>query len=116
MRSGFFAAFVLGIALVLAPGFSRADEGTSLEQLVVEGAQSKAQHEALAQHYEEQASAARKLANRHESTGRAYLGGKGGNKQLFQNHCKRIAEQQRAMAEEYDALAKLHREQAAQAN
>jgi hypothetical protein len=115
MRRRFVVAFLLG-ALALAPGFAGAQEGSgSLEQLVAETAHTKAEHQALAKFYTEEAADARKLANRHQSMGRAYLGSKGMNKQAFTNHCKRIAEQQEAMAKEFDALAKLHEEEAKKA-
>jgi hypothetical protein len=86
-----------------------------LEEIVVETAQSKAQHQALANYYAGQAADARKLANRHKGMSRAYLGSKGGNTQPMGNHCKKIADQQEAMAKEYDALAKLHEDEAAKA-
>jgi hypothetical protein len=108
-------AVMLG-ALALAPGFAGAQEhGGSLEELVAETAQTKAEHEALAKHYSEQAAAARSLASRHQAMGRAYLGGKSGNKQAFSNHCKRVSEQQEGMAKEFEALAKLHEEEAKKA-
>ena len=47
--------------------------------------------------------------------GRAYLGGKSMNKQGMTNHCNRIAEQQEAIAKEYDELAKMHRDEAKKA-
>src|SRR5512145_1157308 len=105
-------AALLG-ALALAPGVAGAqEEGGALEELVVEMAHTKAEHQALAKYYTEKATDARKLASRHQSMGRAYLGGKGMNKQALTSHCKRIAEQQEAMAKEFDALAKLHEEEA----
>jgi len=115
MSRRFVVAFLLG-ALTLAPGFALAQEGGgSLEEVVVEMAHTKAEHQALAKFYGEKAADARALASRHQSMGRAYLGGKGGNKQAFTNHCKRIAEQQDAMAKEFDELAKLHEEEAKKA-
>ena len=109
--------FTLSTTFVLPPGTSWADEeGTSLEQLVVEMAHTKAEHQALADYYADKAADARKLASRHQSMGRAYLGGKSMNKQAFQNHCKRIAEQQEATAKEFDALAQLHAEEAKKAD
>jgi hypothetical protein len=46
---------------------------------------------------------------------RAYLGGKSGNKQAFVDHCMKIAKQQEEIAKEYDALAKLHEDEAKKA-
>jgi len=100
-------------ALALAPGFANAQQDSgSLEQLVAETADTKAEHQALVKYYVEQAANARALANRHKAMERAYLGSKSGNKLPMTNHCKRIAEQQEAMAKEFDALAKLHEDEA----
>ena len=115
MSRRFVVAVLLG-ALALSPTFAAAqDEDSSIEQLVVEMAHTKAEHQALAKFYTEKAADARKLASRHQSMARAYLGGKGMNKQPMTSHCKRIAEQQEAIAKEYDALAKLHQDEAKQA-
>jgi hypothetical protein len=114
MSRRLFVAVLLG-ALALSPALAGAQEDSSLEQLVVEMAHTKTEHQALAKFYTEKAADARKLASRHQSMARAYLGGKGMNKQALTTHCKRIAEQQEAMAKEYDALAKLHEDEAKQA-
>ena len=116
MTRRFAIALLLG-ALAVAPGFAGAEEeeGASLEQLMVESAHTKAEHQALAKYYTEKAADARKLASRHHSMHRAYLGSKGMNKQAFVDHCNRLAEEQEAIAKEYDALAKLHEEEAKQA-
>jgi hypothetical protein len=91
------------------------EEGGSLEQTMAEMAHTKAEHQALASYYTQQAAAARKEAKRHHAMHRAYLGSKAGNKQAFVSHCMRLAEQQEAMAKEFDALAKLHEAEAANA-
>ena len=115
MSRSLAVALLLG-ALALAPGFAGAQqEGGGLEELVVEMAHTKAEHQALAKYYTAKAADARELAARHEAMARAYLGGKGMNKQAMGGHCKRIAEQQQAMAKEYDALAKLHEDEAKKA-
>ena len=107
---------LLAGTLALAPGFASAqDDNASLEELVAETADTKAEHQALAKYYGEKAAEARKLGHRHQSMGRAYLGGKSMNKQAYTTHCKRISEQPEAMAKEYDALAKLHEEEAKKA-
>jgi ABC-type transporter MlaC component len=115
MSRSLVVAVLLG-ALALSPSFAAAqDEDASIEQLVVEMAHTKAEHQALAKFYAEKADEARKLASRHQGMARAYLGGKGMGKQPMTSHCKRIAEQQEAIAKEYDALAKLHEDEAKQA-
>lgn len=112
MRSKFTVAVLLG-ALALAPSLTLADEGAhSLEQLVVESADSPADHAALATHFRAKAASARAEANRHESMGRAYTGGKMMERTQMQSHCKKIAANYGALAAEYDELAKLHEAEA----
>jgi hypothetical protein len=112
MSRRFVVALLLG-ALALAPSFAGAQEDSgSLEQLLAGTAHTKAEHQALAKYYAEAAADARALASRHQAMGRAYLGSKSGNKQAFTDHCKKIAGQQEAMAKEFDALAKMHEDEA----
>ncbi len=107
MHSRIATAFFLG-ALALAPGFAWAkDASTSLEQLVVEMAQTPAQHAALAEHYRAKASEARAAAARHQSMGRSYGSGKLGTRGAS-IHCKKLSEQNTAMAADFEELAKLH--------
>ena len=115
MSRRFVVAVLLG-ALALAPSFASAQEDSgSLEQLLAGTADTKAEHQALAKYYDEQAAEARVMARRHQAIGRAYVGSKGANTQTLQRHCQKIAEQQEAMAKEYDALAKLHEDEAKKA-
>ena len=108
MRRNFGVALLLG-ALALAPSVVIAgEEGHSLEQLVVESADSPADHAALANHYRAKAAAARAEAKRHEGMARAYTGGKFMERSRMQSHCKKIAANENAIAAEYDELAKLH--------
>lgn len=108
MRSKFGVAVLLG-ALALAPSLTVAQEGAaSLEQLVVESADSPADHAALANYYRAKAAAARAEAKRHEGMARAYTGGKMMERARMQSHCKKIAKDHDAIAMEYDELAKLH--------
>jgi hypothetical protein len=112
MRSQTRIALLLG-ALAFAPGLAVAEEGGhSLEQLVIESADSPADHAALATHYRAKAAAARAEANRHESLGRVYTGGKMMQRAQMQSHCKKIAADHNAIAAEYDKLAKLHEAEA----
>ena len=107
-------ALLIG-AFSLAPQFAVAQEsGGSAEETVVEMADTKAEHEALAKQYQKKAADARAEAKRHEAMSRAYLGGvrSGGGNQPFATHCKRIAEKQEAIAAEYDGLAKMHADEA----
>jgi hypothetical protein len=100
-------------ALALSPALSQAEEDSHpLEQLAVETAQTPAQHIALAQHYREEAREARDSMHRHERMARSYAGGKSARKVPMERHCKSLAEKYAEMSEEYDALAKLHQEEA----
>jgi hypothetical protein len=115
MIARFAFALLLG-ALTLHPGWAGAgEEAQSLEVLVVEIAKTPAQHTALANYYRAKAEHARAEASRHESMGRAYLGGKSTQRQAFQNHCRKLTEEEQALAQEYEALAKLHEEEAKKA-
>ena len=115
MSRKFGVALLLG-ALALAPGFASAQQDSgSLEQLVAGTAHTKAEHQALANYYKAQAAEARTVASRHQAIGRAYLGSKGANTKTLQGHCQKITEQQEATAKEYDALAKLHEDEAKKA-
>lgn len=116
MRSKIKLAILLG-ALILSPGLSiAADEGHppghdghSLEQLVIETADSPADHAALAKHYRAKAAEARAEASRHEKMSRSYyMGQKRGALDQMGRHCKKIAANSTSSAAEYDALADLH--------
>ena len=66
------------------------------------------QHAALAEYYRAKADDARSEMRRHEKMAGAYVRGKATERRRMQQHCKKISEQQAALAQEYDALAKLH--------
>lgn len=100
-------------ALALSPGLALAEEGThSLEQVVVEMANTPAEHAALAQYYRAKAEDALAEARRHESMGRSYTGGKITQRQRMKRRCQKLSEKQAQIADEYMALAKLHEEEA----
>ena len=115
MNRSFVVALLLG-ALALAPALAGAQEDKgNLEQFMVETAHTKAEHQALADHYKQEAAEARAKASFHKSMEQAYLGSKSGNKTAATNHCKKIWKQQEAIAQEFDALAKLHEDEAKKA-
>ena len=111
MVSRIASGLLLG-ALALSPGLALAEEGHSLEQVVVEMAETPAQHTALAQYYAQKAQEARAEARQHESMGRVYTGGKLVQRQRMQRHCQNLSEKYAAAADDYAALAKLHEEAA----
>lgn len=107
-------ALLLGLPLlVAAPGAASAEvhEGhTSLEQLVVESAETPQEHEALARYYQEKAERMRRLSAEHRSMGAAYGAGKMRQRERMKEHCSELAEDFEEAAEEYEAMAKTHRE------
>jgi hypothetical protein len=98
----------LSLSLAALPSVSLADEPKSLEELVVDMADTPAEHAAVAAHFRHKAERARAAAKRHESMGRSYGGGKLQSRVQMSEHCRRLAEQNAATAAEYEALAKLH--------
>jgi hypothetical protein len=100
------APFVAGLALAPVPLF--ADDTKSLEELVVEMADTAADHAAVAAHFRAKAADARATARRHASMGRSYGGGKLNTRIQLRGHCDRLKDQHEAVAGEYEALAKLH--------
>lgn len=106
------AGAALAALLLVTPGLATADDGEhSLEQLVVEMAESPSQHAALAAHYRSKAEAARSEGQRHERMGKSYMRGKATERSAMRQHCRDIAKQQKSLAAEYDALAKLHEDE-----
>ena len=75
-------------------------------------ADTPADHAALAKYYRGKAAEERAAASTHQSMGRSYGGGKMAQKEQMEGHCKKISEQNTATAAEYEALAKLHEEDA----
>ena len=115
MRHAIAGVLLIG-ALVLPTRFAAADEGgASIEQLLVDMAQTPADHAALAKYYRAKAEEERKAAATHQSMSKAYGGGKMAQREQMEAHCKKISDQNTAMATEYEALAKLHEEDAKKA-
>ena len=85
-----------------------------LEDLAIEGANTPAQHEALADHFRAKAADARAEAKRHESMAKSYGLGpvKLTQKAQMQQHCKKIAANAESTAAEYEAMAKVHEDEA----
>ncbi len=111
MRNRIAGTLLVG-TLALSPGFAMAEEsGASIEQLLVDMAHTPADHAALAKYYRQKAADERAAATTHQSMGRSYGGGKMVRRQQMEGHCKKISEQNSAMAAEYEALAKLHEEE-----
>jgi len=112
MMTRLAGALLVG-GLVLSPGLSLADESApSLEEVVVTMADTPEKHAALAHYYQGKAAEARSEAKRHETMGLAYGGGRLSERQRMKRHCQNMREKYTGIAEDYDALAKVHEEEA----
>jgi hypothetical protein len=87
----------------------------NMEQMI-SAAKSKADHEALAAHYEAEAKQALDIAERHQRMEKNYRVLETGSKgPKFSIHCKNLAAKYRGAAEENRKLAELHHQMATQA-
>lgn len=108
--------FVLAFA-TLCPTPVYALEPANLPD-AVESAQTAADHEVLAAHFEAEAKGARAAAERHRSMGARYeklrkpAGLKGVRHRTMADHCARLVESYEAAAKEFEAMAAEHREAA----
>lgn len=115
--STFIMIGALGAGLgltVFTPPLALAE--VSIETLI-ETAKTKAAHEAIAAHYEQDAATLRAKAEEHARLALLYargLEGGHGQGQRLSEHCQGLAEKLRAAAEDSIELARLHRELAAQ--
>jgi hypothetical protein len=83
----------------------------------VEMAQTRQEHDAVAERLEQEASEFEKLAGEHERMGKRYRGGFGGPKKngaALANHCDKLVKNLRASAQEAREMARLHRHVAEQ--
>lgn len=86
-------------------------------ETLIETARTKAAHEAIAAHYEQDAATLRAKAEEHARLALLYargLEGGHGQGERLSEHCQGLAEKLRAAAEDSIELARLHRELAAQ--
>jgi hypothetical protein len=107
---------MLGV-LVLAGACAPAGKMTHDMDAMIQKASTKADHEALAAHYEQEAKALQAKAADHDKMAQAYSRG-GGYIQIKGNllqHCEILAARYREAATQYLALAKEHRQLAAAA-
>ena len=107
------------LALSLSLGgyaLSAGQESSSLVQKI-ESAKTRADHEALAAFYEQEAKTAQAKAEQHQEMAEHYKKGfgYGNSKATLIQHCNYIARKYQEAAKENLALAKLHRELAAKA-
>ncbi len=121
-KSTWIAGVVCGAALALgltlggyAIGADEGQQAVSMEQQIL-NAKTKADHEALAAQYEQEAKELEKKAEEHKEMAKAYsrnpaLEAKHG----LVTHCNRLAEKYAEAAKEDIALAKLHHQLAEKA-
>jgi hypothetical protein len=103
------------LSTILSFGVVQAQEDHTLEQLVIEMAQTRAEHEAIAHHYASQAETANADARRHQEMAKTYANaGRAGYPQM-RGHCEQLAKKYDEIAAEYEQLAKLHTEEARKA-
>lgn len=77
--------------------------------VLIETADTPADHLKIAEYYEEQAAAMEKMATLHESMAKAYQGGKMAG---MPTHCDKLAADSKASAEQYREMAAEHRKMA----
>ena len=106
-------AFVAAVAVVAAPSAVTAKAPTEEELLKrIDKGGTAMDHEALASYYRAQAKAAEKKGADHEAMADKYANVM--VKTDWPTHCRSLASYYRKMAEEYEAMAKLHEQHAAE--
>lgn len=104
------AGGLLAFALAVAPAGAFAQTpGQQLEELLVSGADTPAEHDALAAYYHDKAEEARSHATHHRNMGKRYAPYKGGD---MRKHCDKLVNLNEQAAAEYDELAKGHEAEA----
>ena len=110
MRSLRIAALAVALAFSGAPAFAQGQH--DLEQVLIESANTPAQHQALAEHFRAKANAARAEAKDHRSMADSYGGTKLMVAAAQRKHCNDIAANLEAQAKSYEALAAAHEAEA----
>jgi hypothetical protein len=114
------AMMTAGGLLALAPAgaWAQAPASTTqhLDHLMIENADTPAEHEALARYYRTKAAEAKSLAEEHRAMGKSYTRSKPGvarssykgaiSEAVMAKHCDRIAELNAELAARYEDLAK----------
>src|SRR5512138_8265 len=95
-------------AFLTAPSIGVAEEH-DLEQLVVEMAHTRQEHQALVNHYRMKAEDARATARSHQALAKTYATQRNAQPQARQ-HCEDLAKKFDEIANDYDGLAKYHEE------
>lgn len=102
-----------GVAALLLSGgaWADAEHHNPVSATQIEAAKTAADHEAIAQAYEAEATAASDKVVQHEAMAQTYGAGGApkGNRASMVGHCERLATQYKAIAEENRQLAAAHR-------
>jgi hypothetical protein len=123
MRSSIVGAWILTVTVVAL--FSSASAVRSAESptggdldTMIANAKTPTDHKKIATYYDAAAADARQRAQEHGEREKAYknLGGGAVAKWQLDRHCASLAKSAEAEAQEYEALAKSHREMAAAAD
>ncbi len=99
------AGFVLALAPAAVWAQTPATTTQHLEHLMVENADTPAEHQALARYYRMKAADAKSLAQEHREMAKRYRG-KPGEVRNMRKHCDRIADLNEELAAQYESLAK----------
>jgi len=96
--------------LALAPAAAWAQTPASttqhLEHLMIDNADTPAEHQALARYYRMKAADAKSLAEEHRAMAKSYTQGKPGEVAAMKKHCDKIATLNEELAGQYEELAK----------
>ena len=100
---------VAALASFVALGLASAEDEPDVQMMIMH-AKTAADHGVLAAYYEKEAAAARLRSENHEKMAKYYVGGPVLGKDQFAKHCNELAKLARAEMEQYETLARLHRE------
>jgi hypothetical protein len=104
-----FRAVALGLTLALGPLATVASaDDHGLEQVLVESADTPAEHQALAKHYKHLAEKAKSEAAAHRAMAKSYGGVKYASAKAMSDHCDKLASLADQEAAQYDSLAAAH--------
>ena len=108
---GMFVGVTLAVAVLAGPSVGAGAGEEEKVEAMIESAATRADHEALATYFEQQAAEARASAERHERMGARYekTGGPAIAKFHLDRHCENLAKAYERAAKENEALASAHR-------
>lgn len=104
---------VLGLLLAMPVSSIAADPAAkSLEQIAGEAASTPEQHQALADYYRKKADDARAEVTKHRHMANSFVSRSPNGQTAMRNHCAALSDAASKAATEYDAMAKLHDDEA----